>query len=397
MVDEDKETYAPEPAGAPSHRDGRPDPVLIEGEASRLEQSPPEPAEAAAETSESVIARPAMDPPPPPSRTEPPARGPSRFGAFVAGAVGGAIVAALAMAGGYSFLAPKTDLAEAEGNRLSALESGAERETSALTALEKRLAALETGQKTAPPPVATGEVKDLAAKLGATDDQVSALAARLGKIEEAPAATPSGPDASALTGRIDKLEQALAAPKTETRVAPEAGAGEKSAEVAIVAEALRDKLAAGAPFPRELAALASLGVDPAKLAPLKPLVDGGPSGPALSAAFAEIAPSVLAAAAKRDQGSVGERFLDHLRGLVVVHDLSEKAGGDPDALVTQVEALSRRGDLAGALAAFARLPEPARKVAAAWAAQAGQAEAAAAALQSLREDAIGRLTAGKGQ
>ena len=317
-----------------------------------------------------------------------PSRGPSRFGSFVAGAVGGAIVAALAVAGLYSLLAPKADLAEAEANRIATLESSAQRDSSSLSALEKRLAALETAQNTPAP--ATGEVSDLATKVGA-------LATRLDKVEQAPSAPSSGPDASALAGRVDKLEQALAAPKTETRVPPEFGAGEKSAEVAIVAEALHDKLAAGAPFTGELAALASLGVDSEKLAPLKPMAEGGPSGATLSSAFAQLAPSILAAAAKRDGGSISDRFLDHLRGLVVVHDLSEKTGDDPDALVTQVEALSRRGDLTGALAAFARLPEPARKVAAGWAAEAGQAEAAAAALRSVREDAIGRLSAGKGQ
>ena len=142
--------------------------------------------------------------------------------------------------------------------------------------------------------------------------------------------------------------------------------------MAIVAEALHDKLVAGAPFPGELAALASLGVDSEKLAPLKPMAEGGPSGATLSSAFAQLAPSILAAAAKRDGGSISDRFLDHLRGLVVVHDLSEKTGDDPDALVTQVEALSRPGDLTGALAAFARLPEHARKVAAGWAAEAGR-------------------------
>ena len=157
---------------------------------------------------------------------------------------------------------------------------------------------------------------------------------------------------------------------------------------------MHDKLTSGAAFPQELAALQSLGVDTGRLAALKAAVDGAPTGPALAAAFAEVAPAVLAAAASKTGGSVTDRFLDHLRGLVVVHDLHETAGDDPGALVTQVEAMSRRGDLAGALAAFGKLPEPSRKAAAAWAAEAGQAAAAAQALQAIRDDAIGHLTSG---
>ena len=47
------------------------------------------------------------------------------------------------------------------------------------------------------------------------------------------------------------------------------------------------------------------------------------------------------------------RFLAHMRSLVRVRDLNETAGDDPQALVSRIEAESRRGDIAGALAAFA--------------------------------------------
>jgi hypothetical protein len=77
-----------------------------------------------------------------------------------------------------------------------------------------------------------------------------------------------------------------------------------------------------------------------------------------------------------------------------VRDLTETTGDDPPALVSQIEALSRRGEFAGALAAFNKLPEAARQAAGDWPAQARARQGADSALQSIREAAIGRLAAG---
>jgi len=77
-----------------------------------------------------------------------------------------------------------------------------------------------------------------------------------------------------------------------------------------------------------------------------------------------------------------------------VRHLNETAGDDPQALVSQIEASSRRGDIAGALAAFNKLPESARQAAGDWPTLARTRQAADSALQSIREEAIGRLAAG---
>ncbi len=65
---------------------------------------------------------------------------------------------------------------------------------------------------------------------------------------------------------------------------------------------------------------------------------------------------MLAAVAPVESGGVGDRFLAHLRGLVQVRRVGETAGDDPQALASQIAASLRRGDLDGALAAFAKLP-----------------------------------------
>ena len=153
--------------------------------------------------------------------------------------------------------------------------------------------------------------------------EIPSLAARMAKLE----ADLSSTDLTALSGPIDKVESALSAPKAATRVAPEKpAASENPAAVAIVTDAIRDKLASGSSYATEIAALTALGVEPAQLAPLKALAGGAPTNSALAASFAAAEPKVLAAAVPREPGGIGDRFLAHLRGLVQVRYLGETAG-----------------------------------------------------------------------
>ncbi len=442
MVEEESQQIASEPAGAaPVNRDKRGDAGVIDGEvASRHE----------AETAEQAApegAEPAAPPSPPPARGE---RAATR--GFLSGALGGAIVSVLAAGGGYYLLAPKADLAQGDANRLAALEAQAEqsqaaaesqakRENAATANLDKRVGALEGTNSAASlssidkrvsaleasnaasgaagldmrigsleaanaaeaPKIAAdaqavqnlaGEVKDLRADVDAARGEIPGIAARVAKLESGAPPPSAAPDLSAVKDRLDKIEAQLAAPKSETRVAPEKPtASDNPAAVAIIAEALHEKLASGAPFATEFGALESLGVDPAKLAALKPLVNGAPTGPALAASFEALRSKALAAAAPKEEGGIGERLFAHLRGLVQVRNLGETAGDDPAALASQIEADSRRGDISGALAAFAKLPETSRQAASAWAAEASAKQAADAAIQSIREAAVGRLAA----
>ena len=88
-----------------------------------------------------------------------------------------------------------------------------------------------------------------------------------------------------------------------------------------------------------------------------------------------------------------DRFLAHLHNLVRVRELNETAGDDPQALVSQIEAASRRGDIGAALASFDKLPEAARRAAGDWPTLAHARHAADNALQSIREAAIAALSA----
>jgi hypothetical protein len=434
MIDEETQGDSAASAGAPVNRDARREPEVIEGEVAAREtgESEPRPDPTAAENSaEPGSAAPAAAP-----RTG--GRG------FLGGALAGLIVSALAAGAGYTLLAPKADVSE-NANRLSEIEAQARRDNSALaadanrdraamSALEKRIGALEAGTGTPAPgaadlekrvgaleaaagasnaeelnnrvaaleagarssnttdldkriaaleaanagnsaasdatqrlaaqekdlradiDAARGEIPDLSARIAKleTDSQkinaatadLAALAARVDKIE------------TALAVRVDKIETALAAPKTDTRAA-----FDNATAIAIVTETAENRLRAGLPLAPDLAALQHLGIDAAMLAPLQAVANGAPTNAALAASFSAVAPKVLAAAAPGEQGTVTERFLAHLHSLVRVRDLNETAGEDPPALVSQIEAETRRGDIRGALASFDKLPEAARQAA----------------------------------
>ncbi len=444
MVDGESHEIVPGPAGgAPPNRDKRPNESVIEGElaAAHAEAGTEAPAAATPETAaaETPAEEPAPPPEPEPAPAAPPVGTPERTGVgrvIAAGAVAGAVVAALVAAAGLYLIPPKAALSEADAARITAAEAEASRDGAALAGLDKRVGALEGAHTAAalagldkrvgavetalgasgeaaldkrlsaieqanaaedPKIVAdaqavqslTGDVKTLRADVDAARGEIPALGARVTKLE---GGVSSAADLTQLTGRVDKLEAALAQPKVATRVAPEQPtAADSPAAVAIVAGAIRDKLTSGASFAAELSALAALGVEPGELAPLKTLADGAPTDRALAASFEALEPKLLAAVAPKETGGIGERLLAHLRGLIEVRSLGETAGDDPQALVSQIAARLDRGDLDGALARFARLPEAAREAASGWAAEAQRKQAAVAAVQAIRGAAVARL------
>jgi hypothetical protein len=409
MVDEETQDVSAGPAGAPTNRDARRDPGVIEGEI--------------------AAARAGEDAPPPSGQPQPPpASKPPRGGArgVLVGGLAGLVVAALALGAFYTLLAPSSD-GEDNANRLAefkaqaqrenaALESEAKRESATVAELDKRVGALEASAGTSgaanldkrvsaleaanaqrAPDLAAAhdaaqhlgtDVQALRADIDAARGEIPALSVRVAKLEAEPPKA-NGAELSVLAARLDKIEAALAAPKTETR-----SPVENSAAIAIIADAIADRLAAGAPLAPDLSALGRLGVDPAALAALKAVAEGAPTGNALAASFDAVAPQVLAAASPREQGGIVDRLIAHMRGLVRIRDLNGATGDAPDAIVARIEAASRRGDFAAALAAFDQLPEAARQAAGDWPIKARARQAADAALQSIREAAIGRLAGG---
>lgn len=320
---------------------------------------------------------------------QPPSGGMGR--SLGAGILGGAIVSAVAFAALNQF-PPKAELSQADLGRIVAAETAAAHDADAIAGLDKRIGALEAAKAAAAAKLdagehavqaVTGDVKTLRSDVDAARGTIAPLSTRLDKLEKDAAAAS---DVAAVAGRVQKLETVAAAPKPP---------GDNASAVVILAETIRDKLTSGAPFGGELSALAGLGVDPARLAVLKPLAEGAPTSAALAASFEAAEPKIAAAVAPKDSGSVQERFLAHVRSLVQIHPVGETAGEDPQAVSTQVLADLQRGDLGRALAAFAKLPEPAREAASGFAAAAKSKQEAAAAAQAIRDAAVARIAAVK--
>jgi hypothetical protein len=426
-------------AVAPPSREPRHDPGVIEGEATEIHDGPPP----APPTAEAAIGEPATEAPAsePLSREEPASPGPAAVPPadaqapgirprprwpslpFVAGALGALFGAALALAAA-SLVEPRAGALDAAGRRLAALERGVEGQSAAAADFERRLGALETSAaglantaagESEKAEAALAEARaaraDAAKALAPTAGQpatgptpggapaafdAGALEARVGAVESELAGLKAGEaDLGAAKDRLAKLESALAAPKSEARVAAAEGAAIRDgAAEAILAISLNERLNAGAPFAGEWAALTRLGADNGKMSALKPFADAGaPTVAALAAAFAKLAPSVVAAATPPAEGGAIDRLLDHIRKLVRVRKVGEVAGDDPGALASRVSASLARGDLAVALDAYRRLPDAARQASADWGKAAEALLAAAVAAQSLRADAVARLAA----
>ena len=399
------EISPPPLAGAPP-RPPRPDPEVIDGEATEIADRPASAANApeAAGQADPSPAKPAR-----PGYVLPAAAG---FG----GAILGGALALVAV----WLIEPRAGATDQAPARLAALESSTQRQSAAVAELDKRAAALEAGEVNWNTLDALGR-RVAALEASAADAKTALDEARAARADAAKAlaATPAPPSPGAassedearlakletelasaeakLDDRLGKLEGASAAPKSDARVAPSpGGASGGPVAVAVLAQSLDRRFAAGAPYAPELAGLARLGVADAALAPLKPFADSGaPNVAALAAAWDKIEPAVAAAAPVADR-SGWDRLIDHMRGLVRVHRVGEAAVGDDTAPpVAQVGAALSRGDVTAALAAFERLPEASRAAGRSWFDGAKARDAAAKAAAALSAEAIGRLAAAK--
>ena len=443
------EIVAPVTGPLPS-REPRHDPGTIDGEATEIHHAAPVEPEAGEAAAESVAepdeppvhAAPVEEPAAVAASTPPRVAWP--FLAALLGAVFGAIVALAAAwffdPRGAEIDSAVSSMATLQRNteagsvanamldkRLRALETtdAAAPKAAALDALSRRIAALETAagnNETAKNAIAQSALDEahaaradaakalaLASAAGAGSSaappasgaapvapDTSALEARVGKLESDLAALKAAADLAPVNDRLAKLEAALAAPKSEARVAASASPPGGGAGAAVLAISLVERVDVGAPYQAELTALTRLGADSAKLDALKPFAQtGAPTLAALRAAFAKLAPAVVAAATPAQTGGVMDRLLDHLRQLVRIHKVGEAVGDDPEGLTAHITAALARGDLAAADEAYGRLPEAAKQAAGDWGKLAEARQAAGVAALALRADTVGRLAAAK--
>ena len=156
----------------------------------------------------------------------------------------------------------------------------------------------------------------------------------------------------------------------------------------MVAQTIGQAIDQGTPFDAALAAAAGLGADAAKIAPLQAVAKTGvPTTRAIALLWSAEGRAAFDAT-QEPEGDQG--WLDRLKAgaakVVRVRPASETPGDDPAALVGRIDAALGRGAVGEALAAWNRLPEPAK------AASRGFAEAARKRVAA--EEAVKALTAG---
>jgi hypothetical protein len=215
-------------------------------------------------------------------------------------------------------------------------------------------------------------------------DRVAALEAAIPTLRREVEGTSAA--AKAAEARIAALDSARA---------QASGMGQRAALVVGIG-ALRAAAERGAPFAQELRAAQALGLSADAARSLTAAAERGlPTRADIAQRFAAIAPSLAKAApAASPSGGLLDRIATGAQNLVRVRPIGEAAGDDVPTVVSRVEAMLVRGELAGALADFDRLPESVRAIGANWATEARARLAADEALRRLAADAVQSLTGG---
>ncbi len=255
-------------------------------------------------------------------------------------------------------------------------------------------------------------LRERANQLAQRQDEIAKQIDALGAQIDAQAKEVKALDVAALRTRVDAAETALKSAGTtaEQNKGAEAQArGELAAKfsaleaqvkqaqarpaVANAAEvvalgALRDAIARGAPFTRELNAVrAMLGEAGAALAPFeKAAASGLPTVAELRKQFAVLAPK-LAHEPKTESGYFS-RLMSNASRLVEVRPIGETAGDSAGAVVARIETRLANNDLAAALDEAAKLPASAKAQAAEWLTAASRRREADVAVGNLLNAAL---------
>ena len=347
--------------------------------------------------------------------------------AIGAGAVGGAVVAGVALAGLFlirgtpeSNLAARLAQLEQQLQQPSVRPGPAAVDTKTLDDLAARIGKLEAAiatlrQSGGDPDSANrisqleGEVKALIESVGiatrrsdeaataARDagQRADAASAALAKLEQKLKTAVADPAAvQALTNRIAALERAEKATETELAKRADAQGHDPAGRFAIAAAALNAALDRGKPFAAELAVVKPFVTDPKQLSAVESFAGSGiPAASALAQELSELIPSLRrAAGVPAPQGGFLEKLQANAEKLVRIRSLSAPAGDDPGAIVSRIEIDASKSDLSAAMAELAKLPPAMRAPADAWIEKATRRSAALEAGRELVAQSLAGLS-----
>jgi len=282
-----------------------------------------------------------------------------------------------------------------------------------LQALERRLAELESAARAVPVRAALEEAEARSrAAVAAMEARLEALRAEIADLADRPPAEAGVPAAEAARmaariqeqqARIESQEKALATLTARlAEVESGAKAAPRGAARLLAAGQLADAVEGGRAYAAEIAALDALLAEApnpamsAALAVLKPNAGAGiPTRADLRARLPALARAVLAAPVRPGAPGWLEKMRMRLTRIVTVRRTADglPAGGpgpdaEADELLALAEARMDAADLAGAIAALARLQGPRAAVAAGWLADARARQGADVALADLRRAAV---------
>lgn len=245
------------------------------------------------------------------------------------------------------------------------------------------------------------QIAALATQVEAQAQETKALdiAALRTRLEAAEAALKSAGTAAEQTKTSEaqareELAAKFAALEAQVKQAQARPAVANAAEV-VALGALRDAIARGAPFTRELNAVrAMLGEAGGALAPFeKAAASGLPTVGDLRKRFTALAPKL--AHEPKSEGGYLSRLMSNAGRLVEVRPIGEAAGDSAGAVVARVETRLGNNDLAGALEEAAKLPAAAKAQAADWLADASRRREADVAVSNLLNAALTQPKAGQ--
>jgi hypothetical protein len=349
---------------------------------------------------------------------------------LVAAGAGGAalMLAVLALAGVFSGRESGSSAeADARLNRmeqqirnLTARPIPVAADTTAVEDLAGRLARLETVAATPRPPISDpalanrlatleGELKALGERvgvLGRRNDEIASIAGEARSRADAAAAavaewkkaqTPATPvverkEIEALSTRIAALERAAKA--MEAQLAGRSGDGaDRSLRLVVVASTLNAAVDRGAPFAAELAAAKAAAPDPKLLAALEPFASSGvPTAATLTRELTALMPAVAKAVGTSSRGGgILDRLKASAERVVSIRPIDETPGDEPAAIVRRIEIRAEQGNLNGAMAEMAKLPEGARALTREWVARAQARNAAVEASRRFAADALASI------
>ncbi|WP_231564672.1 COG4223 family protein [Paracoccus halophilus] len=272
-------------------------------------------------------------------------------------------------------------------------------DSGALQAQQDQLAALESAvaELAARPvvaPVVSGEgdaqlqavLEDLTAGLARQQQRIDELAARpaqdAGLAEEVQGLVRQAQELQVqITAAADQAQQRIAAAEAQAATLQESvEAANRRAQAATAAAALQAAIETGGARDQALADLAAAGVEPPAV-----LTGDVPTLEQLRAEFPAAAREGLAASLK--VASDGEGALgtigNFLRVQTGARSVEPRAGNDPDAVLSRADAAVKAGDIPGALAEIAALPQPGQDAMSGWTGRAQTWIEANAALSAL--------------